>query len=225
VAHSLYFSCCAVLCCAVLCCAVLCCAVLCCALLCCALLCCVIAVTNRNPPPHPPFIYSLTLALTYTLTYTQVGDHADNVSDDSSVDAYSVSEVSLDDAPSSRMTLAVTRVIAPPSTSNAGVLPYMTVGAIPRASVPMDPSAPSVRYPESDVGPKGGGGLLDVGPKGGGGLLDVGPKGGGGLLDVGPKGGGGLLDATRSSAVSSMLQSAKQNQSNISDGSDDDWDE
>jgi hypothetical protein len=147
-----------------------------------------------------------------------------------------VSEVSLDDAPSSRMTLAVTRVVAPPSTSNAGVLPYMTVGALPRAPDPMDPPAPSVRYPESDngpkgvgglldVGPKGGGGLLDIGPKGGGGLLDIGPKGGGGLLDVGPKGGGGLLDATRSSAVSSMLQSAKQNQSNISDGSDDDWDE
>lgn len=114
-----------------------------------------------------------------------------------------MSEVSLDDAPSSRMTLAVTRLIAPPSTSNAGLLPYMTVGALPRASLPVDPPAPSVRYPESDVGPKGGGGLLDVGPKGG----------------------GGLLDATRSSAVSSMLQSAKQNQSNISDGSDDDWDE
>ena len=125
-----------------------------------------------------------------------------------------MSEVSLDDAPSSRMTLAVTRLIAPPSTSNAGLLPYMTVGALPRASLPVDPPAPSVRYPESDVGPKGGGGLLDVGP-----------TGGGGLLDVGPKGGGGLLDATRSSAVSSMLQSAKQNQSNISDGSDDDWDE
>ena len=186
--------CCAVLCCGVVCCGVVCCAVVWCGVVCCGVVCCTIAVKNRNRRfSHPSFLpFPFFYTLTHPLTYTQVGDHADNVSDDSSVDAYSVSEVSLDDAPSSRMTLAVTRVIAPPSTSNAGVLPYMTISAPPRALVPMDPPAPVVQNPESDVGPKGG---------------------------------GGLLDATRSSAVSSMLQSAKQKQSNISDECEDDWDE
>ena len=46
-------------------------------------------------------------------------------------------------------------------------------------------------------------------------------EGGGG----GGGGGGGLLDATRSSAVSNMLYSAKQNQATVSDSSDDDWED
>ena len=126
-----------------------------------------------------------------------------------------MSEVSFDDAPSNRLTLAVTRVTVPllPSSLKAGVSPCMAVDALASVKVnaPIDlpPSSMPHPYPGSVPRPKVG-----VGADGGG----HGVAGGGG-------GGGGLLDGTRSSAVSSMLLSAKQKQSNVSDGSDDDWDQ
>ena len=139
------------------------------------------------------------------LRHTQVVDHLDNISEDSSVDAYSLSEVSFDDASPSRVTLAVTRVTAPQSTLDTGASHHMAAGAPTPVTATVSTNLPSlsVQYHGNVAGHKGGG---------------VGGGGEGGL-------GGGLFDATRSSAVSSMLQSAKQKQLDISDGSEDDWDE
>lgn len=130
-----------------------------------------------------------------------------------------MSEVSFDDAPSSRLTLAVTRVTVPLLTSSlkAGVTSCMRGDALAsvKATAPTDLSQSSMPYPYPGIDPRP---KAYAGGSGGGGA-------GGGGGGVGGGGGGGLLDDTRSSAVSSMLLSAKQKQSNVSDGSDDDWDQ
>ena len=138
-----------------------------------------------------------------------------------------MSEVSFDDAPSSRLILAVTRVTVPllPSSMKAGVSSCMTADALAsvKATAPIGLSQSSMPYPYPGTDPRTkvcvGGGGSGGGGAGRGRGVDRGAGGGGG------GGGGGLLDDTRSSAVSSMLLSAKQKQSNVSDGSDDDWDQ